>query len=332
MPNERNTRTSSGSSRFYSVTIPAHGAIVLRRTDGTFILSSAITSENTTTNGPDIENNQRTVNTQSNENSIECPRFTLPSGIEYVKGQLEIGESTNYPHWQLMVVTERKVRSSFVRRAYPRAHVEISRSAALANYVWKDDTSVEGTRFELGTPPRALNPNSNTKGHDWEAIWETAKAGNFEEIPAHVRVSSYRVLKDIRKDHLKPIGCEKTIYVLHGETGTGKSRDAWKAATFDAYPKDPLTKYWDGYDGQHNVVIDEFRGGINISHMLRWLDRYPVIVEAKHGAVCLHSTRIWITSNLHPKFWYPDLDSETLNALLRRLILVEYTHSNTSLQ
>jgi len=35
----------------------------------------------------------------------------------------------------------------------------------------------------------------------------------------------------------------------------------------------------DGYRGQEHVVFDEFRGGIDISHVLRWFDRYPVIVE-----------------------------------------------------
>jgi len=35
------------------------------------------------------------------------------------------------------------------------------------------------------------------------------------------------------------------------------------------------------------------------------------------------ATHFWITSNLHPKFWYPDLDKETYEALERRLKIVE---------
>lgn len=31
------------------------------------------------------------------------------------------------------------------------------------------------------------------------------------------------------------------------------------------------------------------------------------------------TTASWITCNLHPFNWYPDLDEETRNALLRRL-------------
>lgn len=85
-----------------------------------------------------------------------------------------------------------------------------------------------------------------------------------------------------------------------------------------------MTKFWDGYRDHTNVVIDEFRGDISISHILRWFDRYPVIIEAKHGACVLSATNIWITSNLHPKDWYPMIDAATLDALLRRLNVTEF--------
>jgi len=118
------------------------------------------------------------------------------------------------------------------------------------------------------------------------------------------------------------------VVVYWGRSGTGKSRKAWEEAGFDAYPKDPNTKFWDGYQSQENVVIDEFRGKIDISHMLRWLDRYPVIVECKFGATTLRATKIWITSNVDPRLWYPGLNQDSLEALLRRLTI---THFNRPL-
>lgn len=87
---------------------------------------------------------------------------------------------------------------------------------------------------------------------------------------------------------------------------------------------DPNSKFWDGYQGQDFVVIDEFRGSISISHLLRWLDRYPVIVEVKGSSVCFRASRVWITSNLDPKAWYPDADKETVDALMRRLTVVHF--------
>jgi hypothetical protein len=116
---------------------------------------------------------------------------------------------------------------------------------------------------------------------------------------------------------------ERTCYVYWGATGVGKSRRAWEEAGLEAYPKDPNSKFWCGYQGHKHVVIDEFRGSISISHMLRWLDRYPTIVEIKGSSTVLLAQKLWITSNVPPRQWYPDADEETVNALLRRL---EVTH------
>lgn len=116
---------------------------------------------------------------------------------------------------------------------------------------------------------------------------------------------------------------ERKVTVFWGPTGTGKSRRAWEEAGLDAYPKDPRTKFWDGYDRQEHVVIDEFRGAIDVSHLLRWFDRYPVLVEVKGSSRVLVANRIWITSNLRPSHWFPELDEITLRALLRRLEVIE---------
>lgn len=132
----------------------------------------------------------------------------------------------------------------------------------------------------------------------------------------------YRTLKQIEKDFLKPIGNTKEVFVYWGLTGTGKSKRAWEEAGLDAYPKDPNTKFWDGYKGEENIVIDEFRGKIDISHILRWLDRYPVNVETKFGGVTLRAKRIWITSNISWRKWFNDLDNDTLMALRRRFTKV----------
>jgi len=92
----------------------------------------------------------------------------------------------------------------------------------------------------------------------------------------------------------------------------------------DAYSKDPRSKFWCGYIGQRNIVIDEFRGGIDLSHMLRWLDRYPVRVEIKGSSRPLLAEKIWITSNLSPDEWYPESDSESVRALRRRLTVIHF--------
>jgi len=247
----------------------------------------------------------------------------LPKSIEYIRGQLELGES-GFLHWQLVVYTIKKSRISAVKKIFGEGiHVEPTRSAAAIDYVWKELTRVQGTQFEYGTQP--VNRNQSK---DWDRIREYAKSGQLDLIPADIYVRSYISLKRIAVDNCQPVAIERSVFVFWGITGSGKSRRAWSEAGLDAYPKDPNSKFWDGYGSQKHVVIDEFRGTIGISHMLRWLDRYPVLVEVKGSSAILRAEKIWITSNLDPRQWYPELDSCTRDALLRRLSITHFPFAN----
>lgn len=242
----------------------------------------------------------------------------LPEGVVYCKGQCERGADTGYEHWQIMFIAEKKVSLNQVRGLFPgTGHYELTRSAAAETYVWKEDTRVEGTGFELGTKP--INRNSKT---DWDRVWALAKSGDFESIPSDIRVSHYRTLRTIRADYARPTPMVRSAVVYWGPTGVGKSRRAWAEAGVGAYPKNARTKWWDGYQGEEHVVIDEFRGDIGVGNLLTWLDRYPVLVEIKGSSIPLMAKKIWFTSNLAPENWYPDLDLETRDALMRRLEVI----------
>lgn len=99
---------------------------------------------------------------------------------------------------------------------------------------------------------------------------------------------------------------------------------AWEQAGMDAYSKCPRSKFWDGYQSEEAVVVDEFRGGIDVAHILRWCDRYPVRVEVKGSSRPLVAQRIYFTSNLDPRLWYPELDADTLEALIRRFNITHF--------
>lgn len=240
--------------------------------------------------------------------------------LSWIKGQLECGTTSAFVHWQIIVAFSSKVSLAGVKRIFGEScHAELSRSEAANEYVWKESTAVPNTRFEFGHKP--IRRNSKT---DWESVWEAAKRGDILAAPASIRVQSYRTLRAIATDFEKPVGIIRTCFVFWGRTGTGKSRRAWDEAGMDAYSKDPRTKFWCGYQSEANVVIDEFRGGIDVAHLLRWLDRYPVRVEIKGSSRPLLATNIWITSNLDPREWYPEIDEETKNALLRRLNITHF--------
>lgn len=254
--------------------------------------------------------------------TIPHEHFTpwLPDGVKWIRGQLECGESTSYLHWQLLVAFDGKVSLARCRGTFGPFNAELSRSDAAAAYVWKESTRVAGTQFELGAKPIRLNARI-----DWEEVWTAAASGAIQSVPAHIRIRSYFALRAIRSDHQSPAAMDRTAVCYWGVTGSGKSHAAYEEAGDEIYSKDPRTKFWDGYRGQEAVVIDEFRGAIDIAHILRWIDKYPVTVEVKGSSVPLCAKRFWFTSNLHPRTWYPDLDDGTMAALLRRLELKEFS-------
>lgn len=74
----------------------------------------------------------------------------LPEPVQYIRGQLELGGETGYLHWQVLVSFKTKCRLAFVKKLFgDSCHAEPSRSAAANEYVWKQDTAVAGTQFQL---------------------------------------------------------------------------------------------------------------------------------------------------------------------------------------
>lgn len=239
----------------------------------------------------------------------------LVPGSDYVVGQPEIG-ATGYRHWQLLVHFPTKKSLASAKESFPApAHLEPTRSAAAREYVTKEETR-DGEPFEFGRKP--VQRNSAT---DWDEVRSAAMAGKIEEIPADIFIRYYSSLRTIASDYQVPEPIQKEVHVFYGPTGSGKTRRAYAEAGSCVYFKDPRSKFWCGYRCQENVIIDEFRGAIDISHLLRWLDRYPVRVELKGSSRPLCARRIWITSNIHPDCWYEGLDLATLAALKRRMTI-----------
>lgn len=79
------------------------------------------------------------------------PTF-VNDNVCYIRGQLEVGGETGYRHWQVLIYLKQKKRFTWVKHLFHEsAHIEpITNIPASLDYVWKDDTSVEGTQFEMG--------------------------------------------------------------------------------------------------------------------------------------------------------------------------------------
>lgn len=131
----------------------------------------------------------------------------------------------------------------------------------------------------------------------------------------------FRGIERYRRLAQKPRDFQTELLVYWGPPGTGKSKHAFELGGESQFwvvrpSAAGRAVWWDGYEGQKTVVIDEFYGWISRDLMQRLVDRYPMVTETKGGATQFLAERIIITSNKHPKDWWPKIG---LGAMQRRL-------------
>lgn len=112
---------------------------------------------------------------------------------------------------------------------------------------------------------------------------------------------------------------------LYGPTGTGKShaaRFSYVLKDERVYAKSGATKWFDGYDNQEIVVLEDFDptcvGKSTLSDLKNWSDKWPVLVEYKGGSVYLRHRLLIVTSNHSIEECFPDASPEDIQALMRR--------------
>lgn len=73
--------------------------------------------------------------------------LVISDRVQYLLGQLEVGGTTDYAHWQFVAYFRRRVRRRVLAELFPGGHFEVTKSKAAEDYVTKDETSVPGTRY-----------------------------------------------------------------------------------------------------------------------------------------------------------------------------------------
>lgn len=111
---------------------------------------------------------------------------------------------------------------------------------------------------------------------------------------------------------------------FYGPSGTGKSHRAFESFSEEThFVKDLECKWWDGYKGQPIVILEDFRGQISLSQLLRLVDKYPLSVPMRgKESIPFLAKRVIITSSKHPALVYYNC-GESLDQIERRFTVIE---------
>lgn len=220
-----------------------------------------------------------TINNPTEVDDGELQNLKDTASVVYLVWGTEIGEEGTL-HYQGFVRFKHATSFQRVKRLLSRAHIEkqLGTSQQAAEYCKKD-----GIFQEHGELPASAG--SKTK-EMWKNVITWAEEGKIEEIKdnyPHVYFLHRPKILSLRKRESNII-TELTHEWWVGPTGTGKSRRLW-AEFPDHYPK-ALNKWWDGYDNEEVVAIEEMTpaAGQFLAHYLKiWADRYPFSPEIKGG-------------------------------------------------
>lgn len=246
--------------------------------------------------------------------------------VRYVMYGKEVG-AQGTPHLQGALCCSKLMTVTGVKKLplMKRAHVEMMRGRLEDSEKY---CSKESALISVGSRPKSQNEKGDGEKLRHHEINRLAKLGlmdEIEELAPDVWRRDYKTLKMIAKDH---IAAPDVIHVLenewiYGPTGTGKTRSVWERFP-DAYIKKADTHWWDGYQGQETVIIDDFdkyfvKQGY---HLKIWADHRPFLAETKGGAMMIRPKRIIVTSNYAMKdIWN---DETTLEPLTRRFKEIHY--------
>lgn len=250
------------------------------------------------------------------EDNVEC---------RYIIYGKEVGD-LGTPHLQGFVTFGSLKSLKQAIALLPGSHVQIAKTCQEAiAYCKKDGDFVERGKAPLSQSEKG-DLGKDSEKRRWEDIYQAAREGRVEDLPAEIKFKNRDLIKKHRHDALRERKLEdqETQNEWYwGASGTGKSRTA-RSDHPDAFLK-MCNKWWDGYIDQDTVLIEDFDADHEkLAHHLKiWGDRYPFPIEVKGGSFTIRPKKIIVTSNYHPdQIWDKHQD---LEPILRRFKMREFT-------
>lgn len=237
----------------------------------------------------------------------------------------EIAPTTGTPHLQGFFSLIKKDRTSSLQKKFIALGIDLAliyaKGTSIQNRTYCSKADPTGF-FEHGECKKA---SQGARNDLMDVVDYVKKAPRTiedvaESFPCQF-IKYNRGLKDFKNIMDKknvPDQRDVTVSVFYGEGGTGKTHYAvalcerFRIPYYILSAPDSNTVWWDNYDGEKAIIIDDFYGWIKPHELYRICDRYKYKVAIKGSF--LHAQWLWvfITSNNEPRKFYKE---ETYNRL-----------------
>lgn len=166
----------------------------------------------------------------------------------------------------------------------PKEHVDFGKDAEIIKC---GQPKIQGKRNDIHEIKEKVKNGMNMRD-----IIESTEKLNYQNIKCAELLMAYLQVPRVLANGLCVIWC-------YGLTGSGKSHYA-KLQHPEAYV--PVSsKWWDGYDGQKTVLIDDIRDDYSYRQLLRMTDVYSYKVERKGSSCEVQYDTIIFTCPWHPR-------------------------------
>lgn len=241
---------------------------------------------------------------------------TIHDKCTYIHYANEVCPDTNREHHQGYVGFTKRTTLRGAKRILPGCHLEPRMGTLKQN---EDYCSKYGELIKWGTVPKCDGINKLSVTEYIERV--KAKATTIElieEFPG-LYLRQPRGLQLIRNAFIKTQRTaprlDLKVYFLTGPTGCGKTRMAMGHEPYKIMASE--MQWWDHYDGETDLLIDEYDNDVRITSLTALLDVYVKRLPVKGSFTYANWLKVYLTANL--KFLHLKAKQEHQDALNRRI-------------
>jgi len=230
-----------------------------------------------------------------------------PEQMDYLIYEWEVCPMTQTPHWQGYVRFKGRKRMDTVKNllGHNSLHLEVCRGSEAENRTY---CSKEGGAHEFGTYDAGAGKQGRRT--DIEGAADAIKQGKSMKDVAQTHSSAFikynKGLQAFAEILLgePPVMRDVHLTILWGDSGVGKSHRA--LITYpDAYVTKASKNMWDMYNGQEQVILDEFNDQVvALEDFNSWVDKWKLQLPCRYNNKWARWTVVVILSNYDPDNWW----------------------------